>query len=152
RKANELEQQTLLLQAQTSAAEENARRAEESEKEVTRALLSGLLLPIGSTALLLTEPLDAAEAEAGRQLRASSRPIRLQFLRTALRDSHTARRVGRRADWVIQAVVGCDRAVRADVARWLERRIQEPGTSHDVMLACARLGLAANLSDRVWAE
>src|SRR5262249_24525634 len=64
----------------------------------------------------------------------------------------TARRVGRRADWVVQAIVGCDRALLADVARLVVRRIQEPGAPQKVMLACARLGLAVNLGDRVWAE
>src|SRR5262249_15061015 len=98
------------------------------------------------------EPLDAGEAEALRQLRATGVPIRLQFLEASLRDPQTARRVGRRADWVIQAIVGCDRALRAEVARLLVRRIQEPRAPQEVQLACARLGLAVNLRDRVWAE
>jgi hypothetical protein len=76
----------------------------------------------------------------------------LQFLETALRDPETAQRVGRRADWVVQAIVGCDRALRADVARLVARRIQEPGAPHDVTLACARLGVAVHLADRAWAE
>ena len=73
RKADELEQQTIQLQAQTRAAQENARRAEENEKEVGRVLLSGLLLPIGRNPHWLTDPLDAAEADAVRQLRAAPR-------------------------------------------------------------------------------
>jgi hypothetical protein len=152
RKANELEQQTIQLQAQTRAAQDNARRAEENENEVGRVLLSGLLIPIGRNPHRLTDPPDAAEADAMRQLRAAPAPLRLQFLETALRDPEAARRVGRRADWVVQAIVGCDRALRADVARLLARWIQEPGAPQEVQFACARLGLAVNLADRAWAE
>jgi hypothetical protein len=152
RKADELEQQAIQLQKQTRAAQENARFAAEKEKEVGRVLLRGLLIPIGRNPHQLTDPLDAAEADAVRQLRAAPAPLRLQFLETALRDAETARRVGRRADWVVQAIVGCDRAMRADVARWVARRIQEPGAPPEVRFACARLGLAVNLADRAWAE
>jgi hypothetical protein len=152
RKAKELEQQAIQLQAQTIAAQKNARRAEENEKEVGRVLVSGLLIPIGRNPHRLTDPLDAAEADAVRQLRSAPAPLRLQLLETALRDPETARRVGRRADWVAQAIVACDRALRADVARLVVRRIQEPGAPQDVRFACARLGLAVNLADRAWAE
>jgi hypothetical protein len=145
RKADQLEQQSIQLQAQTRAAQEN-------EKEMKRVLVSGLLMPIGRNLHRLTNPLNAAEAVAMRQLRATPAPLRLQFLEEALRDAETARRVGRRADWVVQAIVGCDRALRADVARLVVRRIQEPGAPRDVTLACARLGLALNLAERAWAE
>src|SRR5262245_6464089 len=101
RKADELEQQSIQLQAQTRAAQENARHAEEKENEVGRVLLSGLLIPIGRNQERLTDPPDAAEADAVRQLRAAPAPLRLQFLETALRDPETAQRVGRRADWVV---------------------------------------------------
>jgi hypothetical protein len=76
----------------------------------------------------------------------------LQFLETALRERETARRVGHRADWVVQAIVGRDRIVRADVGRLVVRRIQEPEALQDVRLACARLGVEVNLGDRGWAE
>jgi hypothetical protein len=152
RKAEELERQTIQLQEQTRAAEENARRAEENEQERTRALVSGLLIPIGRDPHLLTDPLHAAEGDALRQLRAAPAPVRLQFLKTALRDPVTARRVGRRADWVVQAIVGCDHALRADVAHLAARCIQEPGAPQEVRFGCARLGLAVSLADRVWAE
>jgi hypothetical protein len=145
RKADALEQQT-------RAAQNNAARAEENEKAVGRALVSGLLIPIGRNPHQLNYPLDATEADAMRQLRAASAPLRLQFLETALRDRETARRVGRRADWVVQAIVGCDRALRADVVRLVARRIQEPDAPGEPRLACARLGLALNLADRAWAE
>jgi hypothetical protein len=152
RKADDLQKQTIQLQAQTTAAEENARRAEDNEKKVGRVLLSGLLIPIGRSQARLADLLDDAEADAMRQLRAAPAPLRPQFLETALHDPDTARRVGRRADWVVQAIVGCDRAMRADVARLVVPRIQEPGTPQDVMVACARFGLAVNLADRAWAE
>jgi hypothetical protein len=145
RKADALEQQTIQLQAQTRAAQEN-------EKEVGRVLLSGLLIPIARKPVWLTQPLDTVEADAMRQLRAVPASLRLQFLETALRDPETARRVGRRADWVAQALVGCDRALRADLARVVARRIQEPGAPQEVKFACARLGVAVNLADRAWAE
>jgi hypothetical protein len=145
RKADALERQTIQLQEQTLAAQDNARRAEENE-------VSGLLIPIGRNPHKLTDALDTAEVDAVRQLRAAPAPLRLQFLETALRDRETARRIGRRADWVIQAIVGCDRALRADVARLVARRIQEPEAQQEVQLACARLGLALSLADRAWAE
>jgi serine/threonine-protein kinase len=124
RKADALEQQTIQLQAQTRAAQENARLAEENENEVGRVLLSGLLIPMGRSQARLVTVLDDGEADAVRQLRAAPAPLRVQFLETALRNPETARRVGHRADWVVQASVGCDRASRADVARLLVRRIQ----------------------------
>jgi hypothetical protein len=152
RKADALEQQAIQLQDQTRAAQLNARLAEENEKAVGRALVSGLLIPIGRNPHQLTDPPDAAEASALLQLRAAPAPLRLQFLDTALRDPEAARRVGRRADWVVQAIVGCDRALRADVALLVGRRIREPDAPPGVMFACARLGLAVNLADRAWAE
>jgi hypothetical protein len=152
-RAGRLERQAVELREQTRAAEDNARRAEEKEQEATRALISGLLIPIGnSTRRLADEPVDAAEGEALRQLGSTPAPIRLQFLETALRTPQPARRVGRRADRVVQAVVGRDRALRADVERLLVRRIQDPTAPQEVAFACARLGLALNLTDRVWAE
>jgi hypothetical protein len=42
--------------------------------------------------------------------------------------------------------------LRAEVARLVVRRIQEPGAPQNVKLACARFGLALNLADRAWAE
>jgi tRNA A-37 threonylcarbamoyl transferase component Bud32 len=156
RKADQLEQQSIQLQAQTNAAQEN-------ENEMKRVLVAGLLIPIGRNPPLptgpiglnphqLTDPLDGAEADALRQLRAIPAPLRLQFLETALRAPEKARRVGHRADWVVQAIVGCDRIVRADVGRLVVRRIQEQGAPQDVTLACARLGVEVNLGDRGWAE
>src|SRR5262249_61903546 len=124
-----------------------ARLVKENENEVRRVLLSGLLIPIARGPYRLTEQLEAAEADAVRQLRAAPAPLRLQFLEMALRDRETAQRVGRRADWIVQAVVGCDRALRADVARLVVRRIQEPSAPQEVMFACARIGLAVNLAD-----
>jgi hypothetical protein len=152
RKADALEQQASQLQEQTRAAQENARRAEENEKQVKQAFLSGLSNPIGRKHNGRGGSLDVAEAEAVRQLRAAAAPLRVQFLETALRDPETAWRIGYRADWVAQAIVGCDRALRADVARLVVRRIQEPAAPQEVRFACARLGLALNLADRAWAE
>jgi hypothetical protein len=151
-KADALEEQAVQLREQTRAAKENARRAEENEKEVKRVLVSGLLIPVGRSQARLATHLDDGEADAMRQLRMAPAPVRLQFLEMALRDPETARRVGHRAEWVIQAMVGCDRDLRADVARLVGRRIQEPGAPQEVMVACARFGLPVNLTDRAWAE
>jgi tRNA A-37 threonylcarbamoyl transferase component Bud32 len=156
RKADQLEQQAIQLQAQTNAAQKN-------ENEMKRVLVSGLMIPIGRNPHRLTgpiglnprpftDPLDGAEAEALRQLREIHAPLRLQFLETALGDREKARRVGHRADWVVQAIVGCDRIVRADVGRLVVRQIQELEAPQDVTLACARLGVEVNLGDRAWAE
>jgi hypothetical protein len=147
RKADALEKQSIQLQEQTRAAQQN-------EKAAGRALVSGLLMPIDrrDNPYKLTDPLTSAEVDAGRQLRATPVPLRLLFLETALHNPETAQRVGRRADWIIQAIVGCDRALRTDVARLLVRRIQEPDTPREVVLACTRLGLVVNLADRAWAE
>jgi tRNA A-37 threonylcarbamoyl transferase component Bud32 len=152
RKADALEQQTSQLQAQTRAAQVSAQLAEESEKEATRAMLAGLLIPIGHNPHLLGGSIDGAEAEALQQLRGTSAPVRLQFLEMALGDPRTARRVGRRADWVVQSIVGCDRSMRAEVGHLVIRGIHEPGAPQDVTLACARLGVEVNLGDRGWAE
>jgi hypothetical protein len=151
RKADQLEEQAIQLQEQTRAAQENARLAQENEKEVGRVLVSGLLIPIGRNPHRLADPLDPAEMDAVRQLQAAPAPLRFQFLEKALSDPETARRLGRRADWVVQAIVGCDRALRAEVARRVVQRIQEPGAPQQVQFACARLGVAVNLGDRSWA-
>jgi hypothetical protein len=152
KRTGELEQQAIDLQAQTTAAQQNARRAEANENEMRRVLVAGLLLTIERNPHALSSPLEITEADALHKLREADAPVRLQLLETALSDPETARRVGRRADWVAQAVVGCDRALRADVARLLVRRIQEPGAPHDVRLACVRLGLAVNLREHNWGE
>jgi hypothetical protein len=150
--ASELKRQAGELKTQTWVAEENAKRAREKEAEVTRALLSGLLIPLGRNQTQLTSPFDATEAEVLRNLRAAPISIRLQFLEAALRDPDAANRVGRRADWIMHAIVGCDRALRAEVEQRIVRRIQEPGAPQEVVLACARLGLSVNIKDRAWAE
>src|SRR5262249_9054121 len=151
-RAAKLEEQAVELKAQTLAAEENARLAREKEEEATRVLLSGLLIPLARNPQQLTSPLDGAEGDVLRHLRAAPVPIRLQFLEAALRDPDAARRVGRRADWVTHAIVGCDGAVRAEAAQRIVRRIQDPKAPQEVRLACARLGLSVNVKDRVWAE
>jgi hypothetical protein len=117
RKADALEQQTSQLQAQTRGAQDNDRRAAENEKEMGRVLVSGLLIPIGRSQAQRAGLLDEPHADAMLQLRAVPALLRLQFLETALRDPETAGRIGRRADLVAQAIVGCDRPVRTDVAR-----------------------------------
>jgi hypothetical protein len=159
-RAAELERQASALEAKTRDAEAKKTEAEQARAEAERNLVSGILSPIGRNPNPLADPLnptlpdalDPTEADVMCQLRAATPPIRLQLLETALRQPESARRVGRRADWVIQAIVGCDRPRRAEVRRLLVRRIQEPEAPQDVLLACAQLGLAANLDDRVWAE
>jgi len=123
----------------------------------TNLLLPG---PTGPNMNLLSDLLsvstgsktDVAEGDALCQLRLAREHIRLRFLETALSSPEAARRVGRRADWVIQAIVGHDRALRAKVGLMVVQRIQEPGAPQETVLACARLGLALNLDDRAWAE
>jgi serine/threonine protein kinase len=151
-RADELERQAIELREQTRAATENAQRAKEKEEEARRVLTASLMIPIEGNAHPLNYPLDNTEIVGLCQLRKASREVRLQFLDMVLGDPETARRVGRRADWVIQAIVGCDRALRDDVGQLLVERIQKPETAQEVILACARLGQAANLDDRVWAE
>jgi hypothetical protein len=151
-RAGDLERQAIELKAQTRAATENAQRAKKQEEEVRRVLIASLMIPIEGNAHKLNSPLDNTEVVGLCQLRKVPREVRLQFLDTALADPETARRVGRRADWVIQAIVGCNRALRDEVGQLLIQRIQKPETSQEVVLACAQLGQAANLDDRVWAE
>jgi hypothetical protein len=150
--ALEAGRQATELKAQTRVAEENAQRAKDNEEKATRILVSSWLKAIGSNKLLLTSPLDAVERDVVRQIRAAPAHIRLQFLEAALRDPDAAKRVGRRADWVMHAIVGCDRALRTEVEQRIVRRIQEPDTPQEVLLACARFGLSVNIKDRVWAE
>jgi Protein kinase domain len=152
RTADELEQQAIQLRETSRIAKENEKLAKENEKEIGRVLVSQLLNPIGRNPHRLTSLPDANEADALRQLRAISPSLRVLFLDTALRDRETARRVGRRADWVVQAIVRCDRALRADVVSLVVRRIQEPDAPPEVRFACARLGVAVNVTDPVWAE
>jgi hypothetical protein len=140
------------LEEQATELKEQTRRAQEKEEEATRVLLSGLLIPFGRNQLLLGSPLDGAEWEVVRHIRAAPVPIRLRFLEAALREPDAARRVGRRADWIAHAIVGSDRAVRAEAAQRIVQRIQDPETPQEVLLACARFGLSVNLKDRVWAE
>jgi hypothetical protein len=84
---------------------------------VGRVLLSSMLTPIGRNPQPLTGMLDTAEVDALRQLRAAPAPLRLQFLEKALRDPEAVWRVGRRADWVVQAIVGCEQTAPGRSAR-----------------------------------
>jgi hypothetical protein len=141
-RAGKLEEQATELKAQTRAAEDN-------EEKATRILVSSWLIAIGRNQ---PTPLDPVEGDVVRQIRATPAHIRLQFLDSALRDPDAAKRVGRRADWIMHAIVGCDRALRTEVEQRIVRRIQEPETPQEVLLACARLGLSVNIKERVWAE
>jgi hypothetical protein len=151
-RANKLDRQSIELKAQTNAAKESTKRAREQEEEVRRVLIASLMIPIEGNAHPLNSRLDDTEVVGVCQLRKAPKEVRLQFLDSALRNPTYARRVGRRADWVLQASVGCDRALRDQVGQLVIQRIQEPEADPEVILACARLGQAANLSDRVWAE
>jgi tRNA A-37 threonylcarbamoyl transferase component Bud32 len=159
-RADQLERQASALEEKTREALAKKTEAEQARAEAERNLVSGILSPIGRNPLVfadllnptLPEALDPTEADVMGQLRAASMPIRLQLLETALRQPESARRVGRRADWVMQAIVGCDRDRRAEVRQLLVRRIAEPEPSQEVLLACAQLGVALNLDERVWAE
>src|SRR5262249_36255920 len=152
-RASELERQAGVLEEKTRDAEAKKKEAEQARAEAERNLVAGILSPIGRNPLAFAEPLnpslpealDPTEGDVVCQLRAASPPIRLQFLETALRQPESARRVGRRADWVLQAIVGCDRTRRDEVRQLLVRRIQEPEAPQDVLFACAQLGLALNL-------
>jgi hypothetical protein len=151
-RAGKLEEQSTELQAQTRAKEESARRAQDNEEKATRILVSSWLNAIGRNQYPLNRPLDAVEGDVVRELRVAPAHIRLRFLEAALRDPDAAKRVGRRADWIMHAIVGCDRAQRTEVEQRIVRRIQEPETPQEVLLACARLGLWVNIKDRVWVE
>jgi serine/threonine protein kinase len=151
-RAGELERQADELKVQTRAATDNAQRAKEQEEEVRRVLIASLMMPIEGNAHPLNSRLDNTEVVGLCQLRKVPKEIRLQFLDTALRDPETARRVGRRADWVIQAIIGCDRVLRDEAGQLLIQHVQKQETEREVMVACARLGQAANLGDRKWAE
>jgi serine/threonine protein kinase len=166
RHADELEQKAIQLRAEShkkdlnaqraeanaQRAEANAQRAEENQKKIGRVLVLGLLSPIGRNLHQLASPLDATEMDALRQLRETTPELQVQFLETALRERDSARRVGRRADWVVHSLVGSDRALRADVAAMVVRCIQEPDALPEARFACARIGLAVDVTDRVWAE
>src|SRR5262249_57031672 len=104
-RAGELESQTIELQAQTHAATENAHRAREKEEEVRRVLIASLMIPIEGNPHPLDSRLDNTEGVGLCQLRKGPREGRVQFLDTVLRDPETARRVGRPADWGIQAIL-----------------------------------------------
>jgi hypothetical protein len=151
-RAGELERQAIELKAQTRIATENAKRARDKEDEVRGILIASLMMPIEGNAHPFNSRLDNTEVVGLCQLRKAPREIRLQFLDTVLRDPDAARRVGRRADWVLQVIVGCDRSLRDQVGQLLVERVQKEGTAQAAILACARLGQAANLHERVWAE
>jgi hypothetical protein len=152
-RAGKLDAQATELKAQTHAAEQNAQRARDNEEKATRILVSSWLNAIGrDDPFHLNPSLGAVEGDVVRDVRAAPAHIRLRFLETALRDPDAANRVGHRADWIMHAIVGCDRALRTEVEQRIVRRIQEPETPQEVLLACARLGLSVNIKDRGWAE
>src|SRR5262249_49682576 len=105
------------LEAGRQATELKAKTpvAEEDEENATRILLSSWFNVIGRNQVKITSSIEAVEGDVLRQLRAAPEPIRLRFLEAALRDPDLARRVGRRADWIMHAIVGCDRALRTEV-------------------------------------
>jgi hypothetical protein len=144
-RAGELERQTNELKAQTLAAKEKA-------EEVRRIFITSLMIPIEGNPHKLNAALENWEVVGLCQLRKAPREIRLQFLETALRNPDTARRIGRRADGVIQAIVGCDRPLHDEVSQLLVQHIQKPETAPEVLFACARLGQGVNLEVRGCAE
>jgi tRNA A-37 threonylcarbamoyl transferase component Bud32 len=121
------------------------RKADALEK----TLIDSLLLPIGRT----NGQLDPIEREALVKLASlPSERSRMRLLEVALREPGTARQVGRRADWVIQATVGVNERRREEVERLLVRRLQEGVVPDDVALACVWLGVAIDARDPLWTE
>ena len=151
-RARKLEQQKIELAAQKHDAETKKEEAAQARVEAEQFLVAGLMTPIGRNQRQLDSPLDAAEMEVMWQLREARPRIRLLFLETALSDPEKAWRIGRRANWVGHALVGCDRGLRAEMEQLLVRHIQEPGAPWEVQFACARLGLALNIRARVFEE
>ena len=156
RRADILEEQAVELEKEKKNAVASAQRAVQKEKETAQALeeaettlIDSLLRPIGQK----EGQVDPIEHDALRKLGGLTREeTRVRFLAVALRDPETARRVGQRAEWVIQAAVGLNRGTRRKVEQLLVRRIQEPGVPEEVALACVLLGLPLNIQDRAWAE
>jgi hypothetical protein len=138
-------------------ADHEKRNALEKEREATRAkeeleatLVDSLLRPIGRPQ---EGPLDSAEVEALTKLAGlSNNAVRVRFLATGLQTPETAKRLGKRAEWVIQAAVGLDSARRRAAEQVLVERLRDKEASEEVKQVCVLLGIALEVSDPGFAE
>ncbi len=149
------------LAAEKDRSDANARRAEEKEQEATRALeevettlIDSLLRPVGQPAPRWNDqgqnetPLDPSEIEALARLGSlSGDRLRLRFLDVGLQTPQAAERLGRRAEWVVQAVVGLDARRRRAAEELLAARLRPGAATEDVQLTCVRLGNALEVRD-----
>jgi Protein kinase domain len=159
RRASDLAEAMVKVDANARQAEQKEREANNALAEVEKVLLDSLLRSVGRQAPTWNDkgqnetPLDPAEFEALRQLGGLSiGSLRLRFLEVGLRNADTAERLGLRADWVVQAVVGLDAGQRRDVEKLLMSRLREKGSGHEVRLACVRLGHALELREKDFLE
>jgi hypothetical protein len=132
-------------------ADEKSREVEEKERIATQAkedtelaLTTGLLRPMG----LKTEGLSPAEEGALMTLHnLPSDSLRVRFIEAGLRSAETARRLDRRAAWVIQAAVGLNAGHRRQVEEVLMRRLRQHEAPKEVREACVSLGVALEVRD-----
>ncbi len=131
-------------------AEQNEQAADQALEEVEATLVESLLRPVGQNSTTLG--LDPIEAEALLKLGGlSHEPVRVRFLQTGLRP-RTGRRLGRRADLVIQADVGLDPVRKRRIGRLLAERLRAPDADPEVREACALLGAALRVEEEGFAE
>jgi hypothetical protein len=132
-------------------ADKNARQAEAEKQLALRArddeelaLIEGLLLPIGRA----IGPLSETEVDAFTLLNGlRSDHTRLRFIEEGLRMPERAQRLALRAEWVIQAAIGLDEALRQKVKEVLMRRLRQVEAPREVQTACVMLGIALDIQD-----
>jgi serine/threonine protein kinase len=141
-------------------ADKNARDFEEEKLIATKArdqaesaLISGLLRPIGAGSFYerIQYPKDlltSAEVDVLTNLRnLSADNLCVRFFEEGLRTAETAKRLDRRAEWVIQASVGLDSVRRRKVQEMLMLRLRDRSAPLEVREACVMLGVLLNVKD-----
>jgi hypothetical protein len=132
-------------------AEEKTKEVEEKERIATQArdeteleLIRGLLRPVG----LMAGELTPAEIDALTTLHGlRSDSARVRFIEEGLRTAETARRLDRRAAWVMQAAAGLDAGRRRQVEEVLMRHLRQREAPAEVRGACVSLGIALEVRD-----
>jgi hypothetical protein len=142
--------------ARLNEANERALRAEDArrlsdqaraevEDESARSLIDSLGHQEGELTLIERDALWRLAATRSERLRR-------RFFNLALTRADTATRLGRRAEWAVQAGVGLDAKRREDVLALVRDRLQNNQAELEVRLACVELGVALEARERAFAQ
>ncbi|HTU92766.1 MAG TPA: protein kinase, partial [Gemmataceae bacterium] len=152
RQAEDAENQKTRADDNAKQAEQEKQLALQAREQAEQTLIEGLLRPIDPSGSR-DSSLNAAEREAFTSLHSlQSDHIRMRFFEEGLRTAEKARRLDRRAAWVIQAAVGLNAGRRKQVKELLMHRLRDREAPLEVRAACVMLGIALDIQDAAFDE